>query len=142
MAYFAKLENNIVKEMEYDIWNLYGLLKEEKNLNSAAIRVSRKILKLIEDNIIDPIQVSNLSNLKEDVVFNYMSIYERISVLSKQEWNKIFDLGEQTKLFNNLELSNLKSISKGVLNRERVKESGLKKADESLSKLKKFGIKY
>ena len=66
--------------MEYDIWNLYGLLKEEKNLNSAAIRVSRKILKLIEDNIIDPIQVSNLSNLKEDVVFNYMSIYERISV--------------------------------------------------------------
>ena len=100
------------------------------------------IFKLIEDNIIDPIQVSNLSNLKEDVVFNYMSIYERISVLSKQEWNKIFDLGEQTKLFNNLELSNLKSISKGVLNRERVKESGLKKADESLSKLKKFGIKY
>ena len=82
------------------------------------------------------------ADLKEDVVFNYMSIYERISVLSKQEWNKIFDLGEQTKLFNNLELSNLKSISKGVLNRERVKESGLKKADESLSKLKKFGIKY
>jgi hypothetical protein len=71
-----------------------------------------------------------------------MLIYERISVLSKQEWNKIFDLGEQTKLFNNLELSNLKSISKGILNRERVKESGLKKAEESLLKLKKFGIKY
>jgi hypothetical protein len=45
-------------------------------------------------------------------------------------------------MFNNLELSNLKSISKGVLNRERVKESGLKKAHESLLKLKKFGIKH
>ena len=38
--------------------------------------------------------------------------------------------------------SNLKSISKGILNRERVKESGLKKAEESLLKLKKFGIKF
>lgn len=135
-------ENTTIKEIEYDIWNLYSLLKEEKNLNSASIRVSRKVLKLIEDGIINPIEVSSLSNLKDDVVFNYLSIYERISVFSKQEWNKIFDLGEQTKMFNNLELSNLKSISKGILNRERVKESGLKKAHESLSKLKKFGIKY
>ncbi len=138
---FSK-NNEITKELEYDIWNLYNLLKEEKNLNFAAIRVAKKIIKLIDSNTLDPIQISNLSNLKEDVIFNYLSTYERMSILSKQEWNKIFDLGEQTKTFNNLELSNIKSISKGILNKERVKESGLKKAHESLSKLKKFGIKY
>jgi hypothetical protein len=138
---FSKV-NTLLNDIEYDIWNLFSLLKEEKNLNAASIRVARKIYKLIEDNILDPLEVSKLSKIKDDITFNYLSIYERMSVITKQEWNKIFDLGEQTKLFNNLELANIKSISKGILGRERVKESGLKKAHDSLSKLKKFGIKY
>jgi len=135
-------ENNNIKEYEYDIWNLCSLLKDEKNLNSAAIRLARKIIKLIDDNILDVKQINGLSKIKDQPFFSYLQIYEKMSVLNKQEWNKIFALGEQTKLFNNLELSNLKSTSKSILNGERVKENSIKTAHESLLKVKKFGIKY
>jgi len=135
-------ENDNIMEYEYEIWNLFSLLKDEKNLNSASIRLARKIIKLIDDNVLDINHIKDLSKIKDQPFFSYLLTYEKMSTINKQEWNKIFALGEQTKLFNNLELSNLKSTSKSILNGERVKENSLKTAHESLLKVKKFGINY
>lgn len=62
-------------------------------------------------------------------------------LVSKDEWKRIFDLASQTKVFDNLELSNLKSVQTSIAKKEIVKEQALIKGFESLKKLKKFGIK-
>ena len=44
-------------------------------------------------------------------------------------------------VFDNLELSNLKSVQTSIIKKEIVKEQSLIKAFESLKKIKKFGIR-
>lgn len=63
-----------------------------------------------------------------------------MKLLTVNDWKKILDLGEQTKIFDNLELSNLKSIFNSFKNKEKPKEQSLIKAFESMKKVKRFGI--
>ncbi len=51
------------------------------------------------------------------------------------------DFAFQRKNFNNIELSNIKSVQASLSKKEIVKEQAVIKAYESIKKLKKFGIK-
>ena len=68
-------------------------------------------------------------------------IYDRLLLLTKDDWKRIIDLATQTNLFNNLELANVKSVQASLLKKTSVKEQAIIKAYESMQKLKKFGLK-
>lgn len=60
--------------------------------------------------------------------------------ITKDDWKRIIDVASQTKIFDNLELANVKTIQPGLAKKEKIKEQALIKAYESIKKLKKYKI--
>jgi hypothetical protein len=85
--------------------------------------------------------VKALSKLEETEIVEVKFIYDKLLLVSKDDWKRIIDVAYQTKIFNNLELSNVKSVQTSLAKKEKVKEQALIRAYESIKKLKKFGIK-
>ena len=85
---------------------------------------------------------SSLSDLRKDnkeyVEIKFM--FDRLKLLSKDDWKKIIDLANQTNIFTIPEFGNVKSIQSAISKNEQIKEQSLMKAFESLLKLKRFGI--
>ena len=75
---------------------------------------------------------------KEYVEIKFM--FDRLKLLSKDDWKKIIDLANQTNIFTIPEFGNVKSIQSAISKNEQIKEQSLMKAFESLLKLKRFGI--
>jgi hypothetical protein len=128
------------KEYSTDIWEIANKIKKAKNLNSRDISVGNKLLSYIEQNNTDVNTIKSLSNEIEVEVIDVKAIYDRLKLISKNDWSKIFDLGEQTKIFDNLELANLKSVQKSISKSETVKEVNVVNALKSIKKLAKFGV--
>lgn len=131
-----------LKELSTDIWEIASKIKRAKNLNSRDIAIGNKLLSHIEDNNINVNTIKSLSNEIEVEVIDVKAIYDRLKLISKNDWSKIFDLGEQTKIFDNLELANLKSVQKSISKSETVKEVNVVNALKSIKKLAKFGLNY
>jgi hypothetical protein len=129
-----------LKELSTDIWEIASKIKRAKNLNTRDIAIGNKLLLYIEENNIDVTAIKLLSNEIEVEVIDVKAIYDRLKLVSKNDWSKIFDLGEQTKIFDNLELANLKSVQKSILKSEIVKEVNIVNALKSIKKLNKFGV--
>ncbi|KDN55311.1 AIPR family protein [Flavobacterium seoulense] len=130
------------KELSTDIWEIASKIKRAKNLNSRDIAIGNKLLLYIEENNINNETIKSLSNDIEVEVIDIKAIYDRLKLISKNDWSKIFDLGEQTKIFDNLELLNLKSVQKSISKSETVKEVNVVNAIKSIKKLSKFGINH
>jgi len=130
------------KELSTDIWDISNKIKRAKNLNSRDISIGNKLLNYIEENNINIDSIKSLSNEVEVEVIDIKAIYDRLKLISKNDWSKIFDIGEQTKIFDNLELLNLKSVQKSISKNELVKEVNVVNALKSIKKLKKFGLEY
>lgn len=122
-------------------FDLVGKLNKNKNLTSREISFGKKVLDLIQTSpqLID--EVKALSKLEETEVVEVKFIYDKLLLVSKDNWKRIIDVANQTKIFNNLELSNVKSVQTSLAKKEKVKEQALIKAYESITKLRKFGIK-
>lgn len=131
-----------LKGLSTDIWEIANKIKRSKNLNSRDISVGNKCLAYIDEKNINPDDVKSLSNEAEIEVIDIKSVYDRLKLISKADWTKVFDLGEQTKIFDNLELLNLKSVHKSITKNENIKEVNVIKALNSIKKLSKFGLKY
>lgn len=129
-----------LKEFSTDIWEIASKIKRAKNLNTRDIAIGNKLLLHIEENNIDVSAIKLLSNEIEVEVIDVKAIYDRLKLVSKNDWSKIFDLGEQTKIFDNLELANLKSVQKSISKSEIVKEVNIVNALKSIKKLNKFGV--
>ena len=78
---------------------------------------------------------------KETEIVEVKFIYDKLLLISKDDWKRIIDLANQTNIFSNLELSNVKSVQISLAKKEKVKEQALLRAYESIKKLKRFGIK-
>ena len=131
-----------LKEYSTDIWEISNKIKRAKNLNSRDITIGNKLLSYMEEGYIDIDYIKSLSNEVEVEVIDIKAIYDRLKLISKNDWSKIFDLGEQIKIFDNLELSNLKSVQKAISKSEMVKEINVMNALKSIQKLAKFGLNY
>lgn len=125
-----------------DIWEISNKIKRSKNLNSRDISIAMKILRIIEENKIDIESIKELSNEIEKELTDIKAIYDRLKLIRKSDWSKIFDLGEQTKIFDNLELLNLKSVYRSISKNENIKEINILNALKSIKKLTKFGLNY
>ncbi|GIZ09228.1 AIPR family protein [Flavobacterium sp. UMI-01] len=131
-----------LKDFTTDTWEIANKIKKAKNLNSRDISIGKKILSHIEENNVNIDIIKSLSNEIEVAVVDVKAIYDRLKLISKSDWSKIFDLGEQTKIFDNLELLNLKSVQKSISKNEIIKEVNIINALKSLKKLKKYGLEF
>jgi hypothetical protein len=122
-------------------FDLFKKLKEQKNLNGREIAFGKKVLDFIGSNPPLAEEIKLLSKLSDIELIEIKVIYDNLLHLSKDDWKRIVDVAGQTKVFNNLELSNVKSVQAALSKKEIVKEQALIKCFESLKKLKKFGIK-
>ena len=136
------IDNN--KQYEFDDmlnFDLLKKLKEQKNMTSREVAFGKKVLAFVESKPSLSEEIKSLSKFVDKEIIEIKFIYDKLLLLSKEEWKRIIDVAEQTKIFNNLELANVKSVQTSLLKKELVKEQALIKCHESLKKLKKFGIK-
>lgn len=122
-------------------FDLLKKLKEGKNLTSREMNFGKKTLDFIQLYPSLTEEIKSLSKLTESEIVEIKFIYDKLLLLSKNEWKRIIDLANHTKIFNNLELANVKSVQIALIKNEKIKEQALIKAYESLRKLRKFGIK-
>lgn len=121
-------------------FNLVSRLSKNKNLTAKEITFGKKVLDYIQTSpqLID--EVKSLSKLEDTEIIEVKFIYDKLLLVSKDDWKRIIDLANQTKVFTNLELSNIKSVQSSLVRKEKVKEQALIRAFESIKKLKRFGI--
>ncbi len=121
-------------------FDLVSRLSKNKNMSAREITFGKKVLSYVQENsaLID--EVKSLSKLIETEIVEVKFIYDKLLLISKVDWKRIIDLASQTKLFDNLELANVKTVQIALEKREKIKEQALIKAYDSLKKLKKFGI--
>lgn len=136
------IDINKISEFDWSLaFDLANKIRNHKNLTNRDITFGKKVLEYMDDNsnLLD--EIKNLSNIEEEQVVEVKFIFDKLLLLSKDEWKRIIDLASQTKIFNHLELGNIKSVYQSLLRKENIKEQALIKAFESIKKLKKFGIK-
>jgi hypothetical protein len=132
------------KPVEFDwsiAFDILNRLKKNKNLTSREIIYGKKVLDYIQVSPLLTDEIKALSKLEETEIIEVKFIYDKLLLISKEDWKRIIDLGSQTKVFDNLELANVKTIQTALNKKDKVKEQALIKAFESINKLKKFGIK-
>lgn len=122
-------------------FELVSRLKNRRNLTNREINFGRKVIEFVNSNPALESEIKYLSPLEDTETIELKFIYDKLLLVSKDEWKRIFDLAGQTKVFDNLELSNLKSVQTSIAKKEIIKEQALIKSFDSLKKLKKFGIK-
>jgi hypothetical protein len=135
------IEKNNLNEFDWaQCMDIINRIRNKKNLTNRDLSYGKRVLDLIEENpkLID--EIKSLSKLDETVSIEVKFIYDRLLLLSKDDWKRIIDLATQTNIFEYLELSNVKQVNNAILRKESVKEQALIKCYESIQKLKKFGI--
>jgi hypothetical protein len=122
-------------------FDLVNRISNGKNLSAREITYGKKVLDYVQTNpdLID--EAKALSKLIETEIIEVKFIYDKLLLLSKDDWKRIIDVANQTKIFNNLELANVKAVQTALAKKENIKEQALIKVFESIKKLKKFGIK-
>ena len=123
------------------VFEIFKKIKEGKNFATREIVFGKKVLDYLKENQSLIEEVKSLSILEEKEMIEVKVIYDRLLLLTKDDWKRIIDLATQTNLFNNLELANVKSVQTSLLKKTSVKEQAIIKAYESMQKLKKFGFK-
>lgn len=121
-------------------FDLVSRLNKNKNLTAREITFGKKVLDYFQENsaLID--EVKSLSKLEDKEIVEVKFIYDKLLLVSKDDWKRIIDLASQTKIFDNLELSNVKTVQTALVKKEKIKEQAIIRAYESLQRLKKFGI--
>ena len=123
------------------MFDLLKKLREHKNMTSREMTFGKKVLDFVKANPSLAEEVKSLSSIVDKEVIEVKFMYDKLLLLTKDDWKRIIDVAEQTKIFNNLELANIKSVQTCLSKKEIIKEQALIKCHESLKKLKKFGIK-
>ena len=121
-------------------FDLVSRLTKNKNLTLQEITFGKKVLDYVQTTptLID--EVKALSKLEDKEIVEVKFIYDKLLLISKDDWKRIIDLASQTKVFDNLELANVKTVQTALAKKEKIKEQSLLKAYESLLKLKKYKI--
>jgi len=136
------IDKNKLEDFDYMLmFDLFKKLKEQKNMSTREMSFGKKVLDFVMINPTLVEEIKSLSKLEVTAVIEVKFIYDKLLFISKDDWKRIIDLAGQTKIFNNLELANVKSVQISLSKKENVKEQALLKCYESLKKLKKFGIK-
>ena len=86
--------------------------------------------------------ITALSLLNETDLVDPSVVYNRLIKLSKEDWQRILDVGDQTKVLSFKEISIIKTVITKLKRKEDIDLKRLQSVELSISKLKRFGIKY
>jgi hypothetical protein len=135
------IEKKNLEEFDWNISDaLFNNLRKNKNLSTREITLGKKVLKFLESDPQILEKIKSLSKMEDIKIIEVKFIYDRLKLLSKNDWSRIIDISTQTNTLVGIELSNVKSVSLSFLKKENIKEQSLIKAYESIKKLKKFRI--
>lgn len=135
------IKNNSPEGFEWSIaFELVSRLSKNKNLATREIAFGKKVLDYVHENPTLVDESKALSKLEDKEFIEVKFIYDKLLLISKDEWKRIIDLASQTNIFDYLELANVESVQTSLFKKEKIKEQALIKAFESLKKLKRFGI--
>lgn len=130
-----------LKEFDYDtVIDIIHKLERKNNLTAKEIYIGKMTLKYLSENPIVIDEIKSLSSKKETETIEIKPVYDKLSLLTKNDWDKMIALAEKTKIFENNELLNIKSVYTSLIKNELFKEQALLSAYNSLKKLKRFGI--
>lgn len=135
------LELTKLDDFEWSVaFDLVSSLRNGRNLKTTEINFGNKVLAYVASSpqIVD--EIRSLSSLDEAPPVEIKFIYDRLKLVSKDDWKRFIDIAHQTNIFNSIELANVRAVQTSLAKKENVKEQALIKAFESLKKLKRFGI--
>jgi hypothetical protein len=136
------IDQNTPEGFDYMLmFDLLKKLKEQKNMTLREMSFGKKVLDFVQTNQSLTEEIRSLSRLADHEIIEVKFIYDKLLLLSKDDWKRIIDVAGQTNIFNNLEFANVKSVQTSLSKKEIIKEQALIRCFESLQKLKKFGIK-
>lgn len=135
------LKDHSLEGFDYMLaFEIFKKMKDGQNFTAREITLGKKVIDFLKEHPLLIEKIKSLSTLEEKEMIEVKVIYDRLLLLTKDDWKRIIDLATQTNLFNNLELANVKSVQSSLMKKTLVKEQALIKAFESIKKLKKFGI--
>ena len=136
------IDNNTPEGFDYMLmFDLLKKLREQKNMTIREMSFGKKVLDFVLTDASLAEEIKSLSKLADKEIIEVKFIYDKLLLLSKDDWKRIVDVAGQTNIFNNLEFANVKSVQTSLSKKEIIKEQALIRCFESLQKLKKFGIK-
>ena len=130
----SKYEDNMLSSIRRKI-------KFSGNFTENEISVGVRIIKKLEQLKINFKDITILSELDEKESIDPSALYNRLLLIDRSMWSQILDLGEQTGTLTFKELSVIKTVRQKLKRKENIDLKRMKIVDESLKKLKKFGIK-
>jgi len=134
-------QNELEKFNKNSVEEVLKAIQKNKNPLPRDISIGRKTIDLLYENpsLFEKIKSYSILENKESVEIKFL--FDRLKLISKDNWKRIIDLADQTQIFTIPEMGNVKSIQSAISKNEQIKEQSLIKAFESLVKLKRFGIK-
>ncbi|MCB9064289.1 MAG: AIPR family protein [Chitinophagales bacterium] len=136
------IDNKKLNQFDWSIsFDIVTKLRNKKNLTSREISFGKSVLDYMNANSIVLDDITGMSKINETEIVEVKFIYDKLLLLSKDDWNRIIDVASQTKIFNNLELANVKSVQISLTKKDNIKEQALIKAYDSIKKLKRYGVK-
>lgn len=115
-------------------------LKEAGAFTDHEINKGVEIINILNDANVDFGKVAALSKLSDEEIIDPSVIYNRLKIINSDTWNKIIDLGDQTKTLSFNEISVLKTVMQKLKRQENVDLKRLQIVEAAIGKLKKFGI--
>lgn len=122
--------------------SIRGKLKRSGNFTDGEIVKGIEILEVLLEKKVNFEEVIKLSKLNETEIVDPATLYNRFIVLKKADWDQIIQLGEQTGTLSFNDISVVKTVIQKLKRKETIDLKRLQIVDNSLKKLKKFGIKH
>ncbi len=111
-------------------------------ISEREIEKAVEIINILSEKTIDFEKVAALSKLEKDQIVDASSLFNRITELNDNDWNRVISLGEQTQTLSFNEISVIRSVISKLKHKEDIDFKRLDIVETALKKLKKFGIKY
>ena len=117
-----------------------GKLKKNGNFTDAEIKRGGEIIEKLKELQIVFSDINSMSKLSDNETIDPSVIYNRLKLIDKNTWKKVIDIGEQTGKLSFNEISVIKTVITKIKKQENIDLRRLEIVNNSLDKIKKFGV--
>lgn len=111
-------------------------------LTEIEVKKGEEIIEKISQLGIDFSLITVLSPIKKSEVVDPSLVYNRLIRLNNNDWQRILDLGDQTKTLSFKEISVIRTVITKIKRKEEIDLKRLQMVELAIAKLKRFGINY
>ncbi len=137
--YMLRSDNLSQVEQNY-VSGIRGKLKRNGNFTDSDIKRGGEIISKLKELQVDFNDISSISKLSDNETLDPSVVYNRLKLIDKETWKKVIDIGEQTGKLSFNEISVIKTVISRVNKQENIDLKRLEIVNNSLDKVKKFGV--